>query len=83
MKFVTRVVLQNTIAAQEGAMAPGSIRGGSGGLSYRTCGSESQKRDRGQSKREGQKEKDCREGEEEENVGVLLTVLGQSASRRC
>ena len=58
-------------------MAPGSIRGGSRDPSCRTCGLESQERDRGQSKRRGQKEEDCGEKEEEEeNVGVHPMTLG-------
>jgi len=48
------------------------------GPSYRVCGSEGQKRGRGQSQGRGQKAEDCR-GEEE--VGVYPMTLGQSDNK--
>ena len=51
-------------------MAPGSIRGSSGGRLYRACSSEGQERGRGQSKERGQKVEDCGGEEEEEEVRV-------------
>ena len=62
-------------------MAPSLIGEGSGGPLCGACSLKGQKKDRGQSKERDQKTEDC--GEEEEEVGVHLTTLGQGDSREC
>ena len=75
-----RTAVRNAAKAQGEVIAPGSIGRSSEGMLSWVCGSESKKRSRGQSERESQEEKDCRE-EEEENIGIPLTTPGQDTSR--
>ena len=74
---------RNTAKTQGRVVALGSIgRSGKIMLSW-VYSLESKKESRGQSERESQKEEDCREEEEKENIGVLPTALRWDASKRC
>ena len=65
-----------------GATVSSLIRGDSESLLCGMYSSEDQKRGRSQSKERGQKEKDCGERREKENVGIHLTTSGQDNNGR-
>ena len=74
-------MVRNAVKAQERAIAPSSIRRSSEGTLSWACSSESKKRSKVQSKKESWEEENCGREEEEENVGIPSTTLGQSTSR--
>ena len=74
---------RNIVEIQGGAAAPDPTGKSSKVMSGWVCSLESKEKSKGKSKRGSQEEESCGERkEEEENVGISLTTLGQSTRER-